>query len=388
MGNRRTVTVAKTADDKPSDPAGKPKRGRLAQADVPSVTLLQALRIPNALRDAYAKQPATPLQVARALEMTHTAGPFRGLTGAAVAYGLTEGAAQADKISLTALGRRVVAPTVEGDDSLALAEAVLKPRVIREFLTKYDQNRIPKESIAYNVLEEMGVPADATERAFEMILENARTVGYVSTNKGNEYVDLSSTSAVSVDETGDGAGDEAEEYGDYDEDQETQEIPSREAVRDNPGTTPTGPVKVETIVNNRVFITHGKQMDVVGQIKELLAFGGFEAVVSVQNETLAKSLPDKVMDDMRSCSAAVMHVGAEMTLLDAAGNEHKVLNPNVLIEIGAAMALYGRRFVLLVEEGTELPSNLQGLYQARYSGGKLDYEATMKLLKTFNEFKS
>jgi len=52
-----------------------------------------------------------------------------------------------------------------------------------------------------------------------------------------------------------------------------------------------------------------------------------------------------------------------------------VLNPNVLIEIGAALALYGKRFILLVEEGTDLPSNLQGLYQARYSGGKLDYDA-------------
>ena len=47
-----------------------------------------------------------------------------------------------------------------------------------------------------------------------------------------------------------------------------------------------------------------------------------------------------------------------MTLLDSEGKEHKVLNPNVLIEIGAAIGLHGKRFILLVEEGTELPSNL------------------------------
>lgn len=265
---------------------------------------------------------------------------------------------------------------------MALAEAVLKPRVIREFLEKYDQNRIPKQSIAYNVLEEMGVPPDATERALDMILENARAVGYVASNKGNEYVDLSSTSVISP------TDDDEPDEDDYNLGAETTDDDDGDAARENPGVTPTGPVKVETVINNRVFITHGKQMDIVEQIKELLKFGGFDPVVSVQNETLAKSLPDKVMDDMRSCSAAVVHVGPEMTLLDSDGKEHKVLNPNVLIEIGAAMALYGRRFVLLVEEGTELPSNLQGLYQARYSGGKLDYDATMKLLKTFNEFKS
>jgi hypothetical protein len=29
----------------------------------------------------------------------------------------------------------------------------------------------------------------------------------------------------------------------------------------------------------------------------------------------------------------------------------------------------------------------QGLYRCEYEGDKLDYEATMKLLKTFNEFR-
>ncbi|SPM42072.1 hypothetical protein MNAB215_4290 [Mycobacterium numidiamassiliense] len=376
--------IAPESREKPETTATKQKRARLAQSDVPSVTLRQALRVPQALRDAYAKKAATPLQVGRAMEMTHTAGPFRALTGGAVAYGLTEGAAQADTIALTPLGRRAVAPTTEGDDALALAEAVLKPRVIREFLEKYDQNRLPKQAIAYNVLEEMGVPIDATERALEMILENARFVGYVVENQGNEYVDLSASAGGSL------AVEDDKGEPDNESDSDTAGVKQRDDVDCPPTTkvTPAGPVKVETIVNNKVFVTHGKNVEVVEQIAELLKFGGFEPVVSIQKESLAKSLPDKVMDDMRSCSAAVVHVGPEKILLDGEDKEHKVLNPNVLIEIGAALALYGKKFILLVEEGTELPSNLQGLYQARYSGGKLDYEATMKLLKTFNEFKS
>lgn len=45
---------------------------------------------------------------------------------------------------------------------------------------------------------------------------------------------------------------------------------------------------------------------------------------------------------------------------------------NVLIEIGAAIVLYKRNFILLVEHGVVLLSNLQGLYEVRYDGGKLD----------------
>lgn len=64
---------------------------------------------------------------------------------------------------------------------------------------------------------------------------------------------------------------------------------------------------------------------------------------------------------MRSCAAAIIHAGSKQRLIDAEGREHKMLNQNVLIEIGAAMALYGRKFILLVEKEMNLPSNLQGL---------------------------
>jgi predicted nucleotide-binding protein len=140
--------------------------------------------------------------------------------------------------------------------------------------------------------------------------------------------------------------------------------------------------------NRRVSITHGKNREILTQLEELLTFGNLEPIVSVKRETVAKPVPDKVLDDMRTCGAAIIHVGSETKCVDPDGQEHLVLNQNVLIEIGAALALYGRKFILLVEEGVTLPSNLQGLYEVRYQGHKLDYEATMKLLKAFNEFKS
>lgn len=137
---------------------------------------------------------------------------------------------------------------------------------------------------------------------------------------------------------------------------------------------------------NRVFITHGKNKKILDQVKQLVTFGKFEPIVSQERESAAKPVPDKVLDDMRSCQAAVIHVGAEGVLFDSEGKEHTQINGNVLIEIGAAMALYGRNFILLVEDGVQLPSNLQGLYECRYEGDELNVPATMKLLKAFSEF--
>jgi hypothetical protein len=137
---------------------------------------------------------------------------------------------------------------------------------------------------------------------------------------------------------------------------------------------------------NRVFITHGKNRKILDQVKELVAYGKFEPIVAQERETAAKPVPEKVMDDMRGCQAAVIHVGAEGVLFEKDGKERPQVNGNVLIEIGAAMALYGRSFILLVEEGVQLPSNLQGLYECRYTGDELNMPAAMKLLKGLSNF--
>jgi hypothetical protein len=354
------------------------RRARLKQSDVPAYTLDQALRVPEALRDQYGKQPTRPLMVAKALDMSPTGPTFRMISGAAGAYGLTEGAAQADTIGLTELGKRIVAPTVEGDDLWARREAVLRPRVIQEFLARYDGNRLPNKGIALNVLEELGVPADAAERAYDMILRNSELVGFLEEINGQRYVSMEGASPAAEDDSTESAQDGEEDV----------EVPNGSR---HPSGKPIIPV-TDTIpdltTNKRVFVTHGSNREIVGQLKEVLTFGGFEPIVSVETEATAKPVPDKVLDEMRSCGAGIVHVGSERTLLDRDGTEHKVLNPNVLIEIGAALALYKRNFILLVERGASLPSNLQGLYEVRYEGDKLDYDATMKLLRAFNEFRS
>ena len=94
------------------------------------------------------------------------------------------------------------------------------------------------------------------------------------------------------------------------------------------------------------------------------------------------------MDDMRGCGAAIIHVDAEQTITDKDGQDHVFVNPNVLIEIGAAMAFYGRRFILLVRDGVKLPSNLQGLYEVRYTGDTLDATSTIKLLEAIKDIKN
>src|SRR5207248_2432635 len=107
--------------------ANSKKRTVVSQADVPGSSLDQALRIPISIAENYAGGTVTPLQLASALKMSPTSGPFKMLCGAAIAYGLTEGGYNAKQIALTQLGKRIVKPLDEGDDLEAKREAVLKP---------------------------------------------------------------------------------------------------------------------------------------------------------------------------------------------------------------------------------------------------------------------
>ena len=107
----------------------------------------------------------------------------------------------------------------------------------------------------------------------------------------------------------------------------------------------------------------------------------------MERESTAISVPDKVFNDMRLCSSGIIHIEGERKLLDTNGQVHSLINENVLIEIGAAIALFKNRVILLCKKGIQLPSNLQGLYRCEYDGEQLDYQATMKLLRTFSEFR-
>lgn len=360
----------------------KKPSARVSQSDVPRHGLDDALRVAQAIADEYGKKPTPPLGVAKAMGLQPLSSNFRTLAGAAIAYGLTEGGYNAKEISLTELGRRIVAPTVEGDDAAGKREAFLRPRVIREFLTRYSQSKWPSDKIAANVLEGMGVDAGATTRVLKTIGEGALALGFLTDIKGTTYVDLSGDGGTA--EPGPVSRVEAE----------MPSLSSNGAVGDSEPVlaAPPGPPDTPAALDvpgrgRRVFISHGRNKKIVEQVKELLAFGEFEPIVSVERETTSKPVPDKVLDDMRSCGAGVIHVGTEKRLIDADGEEHHMLNQNVLIEIGAAMALFGRKFILLVERGATLPSNLQGLYEVRYEGAELDHDATIKLLKAFKDFK-
>ena len=366
----------------PSNPEKTDQRTRVNQSDIPAFSLEKALAVARAIADNYAFKPASPLDIASALELIPTTGGFRMLTGASVAYGLTSGGYSADEISITPLGLRIVRPlTDDGDDERAKREAALTPKIVGAFLKKYDGAALPKPEIAQNVLHSMGVPVDRTQDAYAMILETAKSTGMLRQINDRTFVDLKGA----VPTPASPAPDEQPEsnFGGLQTPTSPQRPDGIFAGSTNPPLLDDG----KTLRSKRVFITHGKNQSLIEPIKKLLKFGDLEPVVSVLSQTVSQPVPGKIMEEMRSCGAAIIHVDNERNLIDAEGNQHVILNDNVLIEIGAAMALFGARFILVVKDGVKLPSNLQGLLELRYKGATLDVDDTVKLLDAIADMK-
>lgn len=391
----RTSPKKASADKKQSRLSQLEKRAYLKQSDVPGASLEEALRIPQAIFDHYAGKPTAPLYVAKALNIDPNGRQLRLLSGASAAFGLIEGGAQAASISVTDLAKRVLRPKAEGADLGAKREAVLLPRVFGEFLRNYDGHPFPRQDIGLNVLEDLGVPRDKAPEVLQRIESSARLVGFIEEIKGKPYVSLNGSGIPLPASSGEEALTENETSGVPSESERVEEGPEHvsrttPAHQDfqSPRQTAMASAIAEDERRRKVFITHGKSRELVDPIKRLLEFGELVPVVSVERQSVSKPVPEKVMDDMRACGAAIIHVDADKTVTDQSGAEHVLLNPNVLIEIGAAMAFYGRRFILLVREGVKLPSNLQGLYEVRYTNDTLDANATIKLLEAIKDIKN
>jgi len=347
----------------------------------PPLPLVRALEVANVIEHQASGMAVSKLTLAELLDTTPTSSTLRDLVASARFYGLSVGGINAAEFGLTDLGRAAASEEPETLDP-ALKEAVLNVEPYRVFFETFRGKKVPAaRPLREFLVKHAAIDEARVEEVIEYLLSDAQTAGLVRTVKGSDYVDFEASPVLPSEVDGD--ADEGADEDDAGADHVEPGIPE-------PKREPSAQTAVTSDLktNRKVFITHGRNKKIVEQLKELLTFGDFEPVVSVERESVSKPVPDKVLDDMRSCGAAVIHVGVEQKLLDQEGSEVRILNPNVLIEIGAAMMRYDRKFILLVEQGTTLPSNLQGLYEVRYSGEELDYPATMKLLKAFNEFKA
>ncbi|BDQ31729.1 hypothetical protein NZNM25_18680 [Nitrosopumilus zosterae] len=355
-----------------------PKMGKRSKEHLfPRDTLKRSLNVSHAIWEQNGGNPFNILDLAPQVGYSPNSSGFRVLLASSFRYGLTEGSHITKIISLTNLGKSIVAPLEQTDVGSMLRQALLHNDLFAKVYKHFDGKPIPKKEVLRNTLVHdpsmggFGIPREDVESFIDIFIQNIIDYNLEQDIRGTNYLRLDKLSTSNNIES---------------EDKDMQDVEFEEEDEENKEQKPIiKEQKLSETETPKVFISHSKNKKILEQIKQMLQFGKFEYEIAIETETTAIPIPEKIFGLMRECTCAVINVSADESERKEDGSYG--VNPNVLIEIGAAFLRYDKRVILLVDKKVKLPSNLQGLYQTYYEGNELSWDTAMKLQESLSKFR-
>ncbi|MDQ3195334.1 MAG: hypothetical protein M3Q32_02895 [Pseudomonadota bacterium] len=186
--------ATKTAQRTPA----KTKAPKVSSEDLPKKTLEDSLRVAKAIADHYAGKQASWDDIARVLEFSPNNPNNKYYLWSASAYGIIA-AEEGSRYKLSEVGRKILAPTFEGEDREGTVKAVATPKILAQFFSDYSGSKLPSGDIFKNVLEQKyHVPKNRIDETIQLILSNARFAGLLDESSDNAFALRSSNAAVGV----------------------------------------------------------------------------------------------------------------------------------------------------------------------------------------------
>jgi predicted nucleotide-binding protein len=341
------------------------RRGRPAGnfPSFPRDPLKRTLQVAESIEKNNAGRPYDRLTLAGSINYSPNSSGFRQIIISSGRYGLTEGGVYADKVGLSSLGSKIVAPTTDKQRGQGLREALLKPDLFRKVYEFYDKKQIPREELFKNALrKEFGVAPDDIDPCYTVMLMNMKDYNLTQNIKGNDFLQLdrlaeatsASTVQPTLESTSGVVGNEGEEV---------------EEDKGNPAPPPTPQVP------KQIFVAHGKNTRPLEQLEKIL--NRFKVPYKVAEEEANRGRPvgKKVADLMQSCTSGIFIFTADEETTDAQGNKAFRPSDNVVFELGAASVLYGEKIVVLKETDVSFASDFKDLAYISFEKDKLDAKA-------------
>jgi len=349
----------------------------------PSVSLSDALVIPQGIRDHNAGHPMNRILLAGALDMGAASSDYRDLIAAANKFGMITGNYQSETLSLTELGERITAPNSEQQRLEGLRAAMENVALFKKMLDHYNNGRLPNRDILKGALGRapFNVPSEWSAEAARVFEETGRFTGVVREMKGGTpYVVKDAGPPVREESNGEAAA--PEEAGEVDG---TVTAPITASAPVEPPTvvaaTPTPPS------SRQFFIAHGKDKEALAQLQAFLRDLDVPYVVAEEEANAGRPISQKIADLMRACSAGIFIFSGDEEITDPTGATVRRPRPNVVYELGAASFQYGQRIVVFKEQGVEFPTDFRDLGYIEYEKGRLGAKS-MELLRELIKLKA
>jgi hypothetical protein len=171
------TTKKKSTSTRPAKGTVKERQTKVSAEALPRRTLQDSLRVAQIIRDTYAGKPTSWPEIAKAMGVSATSPANRYPLWSAVAYGIVLKGDE-NTYALGETGRKILAPTYEGERDEGIKKALFTPSVLSRFFTDYNGSLLPTADLMPNVLEtRYDVPRERTAEAIELLKENARYAG-------------------------------------------------------------------------------------------------------------------------------------------------------------------------------------------------------------------
>ncbi len=142
--------------------------------DLPKKPLEDALKVARVIKDEYAGKLATWEDIAKGMGFSPINPNNKYFLWSALAYGIIE-KDQNDQYRITETGRKVLAPTYEGENREGIIKAIAKPAILARFYSDYSDSLLPSGEIFRNVLEQKyGIPSNRIDETIQLIEHNAK----------------------------------------------------------------------------------------------------------------------------------------------------------------------------------------------------------------------
>jgi hypothetical protein len=319
--------------------------------------LEEAFIVAKAIQEKNAGKAWKPILLAEALGIKAGSTNFRDITSSSNKYGITAGTWNSDYVSLTQLGITLTRPTDKTKEMKAKQQAVLNIELFSKIYDHYRDNKFPLPSDTYfkNMLEtEFGVPRQLIDECIRLLTENGKYSGILRDSQGSLYVLFSETPP------------------------EIEEQPKPEGETEGepaPSATPPAPVVPPPCppVTNQIFVIHGKNKVPLEQLKKILD-DPFKIPYKVAEDepNVGRPISQKVAETMKNCNSAIVIFTADEEFMDSKGNKIYRPSDNAVYELGAASILYGKKIVILKEQGVSLETDFSDIGHITFDKDRLD----------------
>ena len=358
----------------------------------PSVSLKEAVTIPNGLRDINAGRPMNRILLAEALRQPPASSRYRDLITAANKYGLINGNYASEMLALTPLGEQITSPSSEEEHLNGLRRAMEKVRLFSKLLGHYNNNRLPAPDLLKSILEKPPFSVDAawSAEAVQIFVATGRFTGMIREVNATTWVIREAGRPVADPQEPDERG-EVPDAKPADGPQgepfpgTAQPAPSRANASVAPIAAPDAPAAAAA--TRQFFIAHGRDRTALAQLQSILKDLDIPYVVAEEEPNVGRPISQKIADLMRGCSAGIFIFSGDEEVTDPAGVKVKRPRPNVVYELGAASFQYGQRIVIFKEVGVEFPTDFRDLGYIEYEKDLLSAKS-MELLRELIKLKA